>query len=970
MKKIIAYYIAIIFVLLTGTQALWAQDELQSKALKALKWTLENAPNSGTQNSESAALNEKYGIPKYIVGKSCLGYTYCGEYVEEKKFADKEHQYFRWCKVIEDRTTDFWDSHYSDDNYNGKKDPEEIRAWAHYIWYNADATIFIADQYDKPNTDGSFPSCIDTVERSFRNDLNAVKVDIGDLAMASGSKCYVAKGPLVYKVEVSALWQLGNNIPKRLEGPDSWIYLSASGDHFTDSDKMIASLNKAMDSTHNEAIALASAFAAGLPWGKMEPKTDNPMQKPAVITLNAFPENAWADGITPIKLKIRAVGNDGKPLKGAAFDITVADNLLGECKQVKFITDKSGTDSAEYVAINAGQSTLTAKGNAGSASVTIGQGGLVIKTDNPGKTQVLADGKSGLGLSVMCINPKGNPQSGVKISIDLSANNSPASGSLDKQSLVTGSDGVAKFIYTAPTIDPTSGTRAADVYANASASVGNPIKTIKSSERISLYAGECIYLAVEKPGFAKLEKYAASVQMRNGMLSGFVTTKSDSGADLAVNCAKLSIASSDGKELASGLTSFDGKFEIKFVGDPTNPADMANQLPKPIELKINSDLANRIAECRKDLKELSDRNYDVASTADFMDSFAENLAKSIYSGIGQNSAAETPVPKKKSGGLLGALDKLSAGLDRLSKKLDIISGTAPDKLSSTDYLINVCPRLAWACRYANLVNERQCETVDWLSDNIKGGLGDAMDVFSITDKIHDAAKNKLKDKFAAPEWEKYRENVLADFLGIMYDQFQKGVDMAKTMNYDTGDIENYKKFGVEWTSKKTVDGITDGLKFTIQRLSHSATQEMLTKAGGAALRGDMTGDDYRADAEKALDIFTTFEMEHNKQNIKNCNAELYRLDTKLFMDTFVKGPMIYLNLKKVIMNPETLSKIAELDTKSLEDIQDTFIKNGDLASKMSSAVDSAFQSYQGYNWIIDYTRASSVRDELKKLLLR
>jgi len=724
------------------------------------------------------------------------------------------------------------------------------------------------------------------------------------------------------------------------------------------------------------AATLAKAVCAKMAGAPSTPPDATEAASEA-LDLKAEPASAWADGASKVKLVLTAKDTAGKPLAGASFSIDLESNLLGKCDDVKMITDASGKAVSVYAPVKAGVNTITVSGEAGSASVKVGQGGLLIAQDGSSKTSVLADGKSKTALKVTCVSPSGQPVSGVKVAAAIEGKGAGSGGTLEPASSVTGADGAAKFFYTAPQLDPTAGDRATDVYVTASASAGNPARLIKTAERISLYAGECVYLKVAKLGFETIEKQPVAVQARNGTVTGIAVVGGDGGG-VPVNAATVTVSGLDGRQIAEAATGMDGRFDIKFVTDPTSPADSRNEVPKPLELTLSKDLANRVVECRSDLEDLQAGGYDVSSAVKFTDGFVEALAKSAPAGVSQGSAqsasqvaAPAPEQQKKKKGLLGALDKLNDGLDKLQKSLNTDSGSrASSGAVTTDYLVNAYPRMAWACRYAKLLNQRQCESADWLSENIKGGLGSAMDVFGITDKIHDAAKSKLGEKFAGTEWEKYRENVLADFVEIMYGQFQKAVDMAKTMNYDPGDLENYKKFGVDWTAKKTVEGITEGVKLTLQKLSHNRTQEMLTKAGGAAVRGELSSSDHTSDSGKALELFTAFENEHNKQNIANCNTEQYRLATKLFIDTAVKGPLMYLNLKKVAMDADAMEKIASLDTASLEDLQDKFIKNGDLASRMGGAVDSMFQGYQGYNWIVDYCRANTAGDALTKLLVR
>jgi hypothetical protein len=168
----------------------------------------------------------------------------------------------------------------------------------------------------------------------------------------------------------------------------------------------------------------------------------------------------------------------------------------------------------------------------------------------------------------------------------------------------------------------------------------------------------------------------------------------------------------------------------------------------------------------------------------------------------------------------------------------------------------------------------------------------------------------------------------------------------------------------------TVTGLTDGLKAWFNSRTRLASQRALGRIANAALNGELPSTDPGDVIEKAKQIFTTYEKYHNELNIANLDRELYRLDFKLFVETVVKGPFVYLKLKSLASNAELVEKLRDLDSKALDKMQDDLIGTGNAITQVFAAIDAPFQAYQGYNWIADYYVAAGVREKLVETLTR
>ena len=181
-------------------------------------------------------------------------------------------------------------------------------------------------------------------------------------------------------------------------------------------------------------------------------------------------------------------------------------------------------------------------------------------------------------------------------------------------------------------------------------------------------------------------------------------------------------------------------------------------------------------------------------------------------------------------------------------------------------------------------------------------------------------------------------------------------------------VDAFKKFGADYAAKQGNEGLNSLLRKSFQGGVHKASQKILSQFGGNAMRGQMSAESPAGALAAAKEVFTTFEKQHNAQNMDHLDRELYRLDAKLFTDTVIKGPFVYLKLKKLFLDPEALASIAALDTAAIEKLQDDLIGSSDTVSKVFSAFDATFQAYQGYTWIADFYNAGGVKAKICGLL--
>lgn len=749
---------------------------------------------------------------------------------------------------------------------------------------------------------------------------NARFVDIGDKAITNDSECCVIKGPIRINAYIGLNFDNGDYLYC-----NDGVQWAIPYWPVPEKDQITAKKDKFLNQRTDVMLELVRNILASAD-GKSTPSPEKPVQKPAVqqpksapgLTLTASPAALWADGKSTSKLKLIAYDANGNPIKGT-FDINVT---AGKCSNIKLITDAAGVATATYTApAEPGEDTVTVVGPDGEkTSIAIRLGGLKVIPVDASQSALFADGKTKTDLIVMCGDPNFKPLAGTKVKLFVNEKDLPVKGTLSAESVVIGSDGRAGFTYIAPDVySAKSNFSRGNVYIAAIASLGNPARQIKAVYRIPVYAGNVYYLNVEKAGFQPVEKFSIPAPSKNGILAGTVIHDS-----FPIANAILTLADAQGKPIGKCSSDGEGKFQLEFVGDVMNSTGQSMEMNEPIKMALDEDLTRMMSAWKSDLDILEKSPYDVDSMKEFAADLPKNLAASI-------SGSKTP-------------------------------------LNSSEYLFYNAVKLAWTCRYIKLLNERQMESVDWFLESAKNIISTVADFTGVSDKLEAAAKGKLKDKFRPETWKKFEDSMLREFSGLFYKQVQKSIDVARTLNYDTSDLESLQKSGANYATKLGVNGISDALKSGFKGVVHKSTQKILAQAGGSALRGELDSEDPTDVLTAAKEAFTEYEKQHNALNMSNVDIELYRLDAKLFTDTVIKGPFIYLKLKKLVMDPDTIEKIAELDTATLEKLQEEFIGSGDTVSKVFSALDAPFQAYQGYNWLADFCNAGTVKGKIAEAL--
>ena len=827
-----------------------------------------------------------------------------------------------WCKELDHGKGHYWQKLNNDLNGNGQMDAGEGTVFNYWMWYQA--KIRVSFEWER-----IFKSGAEWLQYESQGMKNAVPSGIGDGSMANATDCCAYKGPLRVHVTIEMGYDDGDRSLYRGDDPD----FDAPWSAIVEGKSLAAKHSGFRAQRPSILIDLVRSIIADSPVGKGPARvTKKPatVKRPAIakpkgtpgLTLTATPAELWADGKSTSKLKLVAHGPNGAPIRGA-FSIRVAN---GKCSHIKFITDAQGIGSAVYTApTSPGEDTISVNGADGSkTSLSIRLGGIKITPKDASQPALFADGKTTMEFVVICGSPSFKPLAGTKVRIAADESELPARGVLSAQSVTVGFDGKARFTYQAPDIYSTkTDLRRANAYVTAVANLGNPPKPIKSVYRIPIYTGQVYYLHVAKTGFEAVSKFKIPAPNRNGVLTGSVVC--DAGKTRPVGYASLSLSDSKGKSLGKASTDDDGQFRLEFVGDKMSSAGQSVELSEPVKLEIDPDVSRLLKQWKADLEALKMSKYDVDSLKDFADDLPKNLAGS--------------------------------------------RAQCPDPMGSTEYLTYNAIRLAYMCKYIKLLDERQTESSEWFVDSMKNIISVMADFGAVSDTLEKAAKTKLKKKFSAKAWSNFEDSVLREFLNILYQQLQKGVDTAKTMGYETDSLDAFKKFGAEAAAKKGIDKLSEGLQAGFKSGVHKSSQQVLTQIGGRAVRGQL-GSSAPSDATaQAKQLFTEYEKEHNQLNIAHLNRELYRLDAKFFTDTVIKGPFIYLKMKDLVMNPDIVANINELDTATIEKIQDEFIGGGDTVSKVFSACDAVFQGYQGYNWMVDFCKAGSVKQKLVTTLM-
>jgi len=855
---------------------------------------------------------------KATIGESRFGYKHMSHTGGEGPRMDY------WCKLLDTGIAHVWSRSQSDSNGNGQMDAGEGESFKYWFWYAAKVDVIFA--WERSWTPQQW---LEKAAQDIKG--GAREVAIGDGAMAGSSVCCAIKGPVMVTVSIDLCFDNGDYL--YIDNMGSWAVPYSD---IVEKADLAAKLSSYLKQRPDAVVDLTRYVIDTIPLGKggeaRNPVARKNDAKPTAgkgtpgLQLTASPAGLWADGRATSKISLVARDAAGVPITGARFDITSEG---GKLSHTYITTDAAGRASATYTAVSfPGVDTITVTGPGGqTASTKVTLGGLALIPADQKTFTVMADGSSKLGIVGVCVGPDGKALPGVKMKLSLDSKDFPNAGTLSTNTVVTGKNGLGPLVYTPPDLvsDPAK-LRTGDVYVGAVAAVGKPARTVRATMRVTLLGAEQFFLEADKPGYMKTQKIRVSAPQKNGVVRGRVETKSPDGKLLPVTQAKLELTDGAGRLLGKTFTNTEGVFELEFVGEQTNPAECKVDLAQPVRLDLDPDLVCALKQWDGDLDALAKRNYDVSVMRDFEGDFHRNLASSL---------------------LVGGRGVLS-----------------------TEYLLYSAVRLPWITRYIKLLVTRQAESIDWFTDSAKNLIECVQDLTELTDKVEAIAKTKLKERFVPDAWKSFQEKSVVFLLKAFYTQFQKGVDLAKTMNADTDLLEDFNKFGIEFANKMTVAGLTEGLKAWFNTRTRLASQRALGRIANAALNGELPSTDPGDVIEKAKQIFTTYEKYHNELNIANLDRELYRLDFKLFVETVVKGPFVYLKLKSLASNAELVEKLRDLDSKALDKMQDDLIGTGNAITQVFAAIDAPFQAYQGYNWIADYYVAAGVREKLVETLTR
>jgi hypothetical protein len=857
---------------------------------------------------------------KATIGESRFGYKHMSHTGGEGPRMDY------WCKLLDTGIAHVWSRSQSDSNGNGQMDAGEGESFKYWFWYAAKVDVIFA--WERSWTPQQW---LEKAAQDIKG--GAREVAIGDGAMAGSSVCCAIKGPVMVTVSIDLCFDNGDYL--YIDNMGSWAVPYSD---IVEKADLSAKLENYQKQKPDELVDLTKYIISTIPLDQKDDRVQKSQtHKPAVtsiaakvgkpgIHLTASPAGLWADGKATSKISLVAIDAAGVPIAGRRFDIASEG---GKLSHTCITTDAAGRASATYTATTfPGIDTITATGPSGETATTkVTLGGLALIPADQKTFTVMADGSSQLGIVGVCVGPDGKPLPGVKMKLSLDSKDFPNAGTLSTSTVVTGKNGLAALVYTPPDlVSNLAKLRTGDVYVGAVATVGKPARTVRATMRVTLLSGNQFFLEADKPGYVKTQKIQVSAPQKNGVVRGRVETKSPDGKLFPIIQAKLELIDGAGRLLGKTFTNTEGVFELEFVGEQTNPAECKVDLAQPVRLELDPDLVLTLKQWDGDLDTLAKRNYDVSLMRDFEGDFHRNLASSL---------------------LVGGRGVLS-----------------------TEYLLYSAVRLPWITRYIKLLETRQAESIDWFTDSAKNLIECVQDLTELTDKVEAVAKTKLKERFASDAWKSFQEKSVVFLLKAFYTQFQKGVDLAKTMNADTDSLEDFNKFGIEFANKMTVTGLTDGLKAWFNSRTRLASQRALGRIANAALNGELPSTDPGDVIEKAKQIFTTYEKYHNELNIANLDRELYRLDFKLFVETVVKGPFVYLKLKSLASNAELVEKLRDLDSKALDKMQDDLIGTGNAITQVFAAIDAPFQAYQGYNWIADYYVAAGVREKLVETLTR
>lgn len=688
----------------------------------------------------------------------------------------------------------------------------------------------------------------------------------------------------------------------------------------------------------------------------------------ASVQLNASPSGLWADGKSTSRLRLTVRDAAGKGLP-AQFQLAARGG--GTLGAETLTTNADGVVEVDYTAGTVpGASTITAAGVAGTCSATICEGGLSIAPAQEGQWSVRADGTSSLPIVIRGTGPDGKPLAGLRVSLSTEEKELPQRGTLTPVEIQLDASGVAQSVYTPPLIAAGSGFRLGNIYVNASAqAAGPPPASLTGQIRLTVNGGEGATLFVQKDGFATAS-FPVSLAAANSLLRGRLLARAPGGETFPLACASLRVVGADGKQgIGAGQSDADGAFSFECVTSQQGGAGEATDLPAALEVPLDPALLVVFNGARESLNELNADGFEVAAAARYLGGASERLA-------------------------------------RCDPKGD--PGQRPAAIAGAAY------RLGLLSVYIRLIRARQLEDLDWFMDSVDPVIDELVGLVVDISELEKQAKEKLGEKFNQVVWQRFKKTAVVRVLRMLNVWYRKQTKTLRDLDKKIqAGQERDKKFN-EAIGRTAEEGGEDsvtasGLLHTFVEPLDALTPELKLPDpdGGAAvdlktwflkslkkwLRKPLE-DELRAQAQGVLntvvrrfekagadesslesatgaarELFTSYQDAHLKLNIRNLDAELYRLDAKLFMDTVVKGVVIYLDARKTIAEAG-VKALRGLTNEQFEKIQESVTAGGEKVDRATQFLDGAFRVYQGQAWLRDAFHAGSVIEAIAGELVK
>lgn len=676
------------------------------------------------------------------------------------------------------------------------------------------------------------------------------------------------------------------------------------------------------------------------------------------LALSATPPALWADGKSRCRIRLTCCDAAGQGLPGT---FALAAKGGGALATDTLTLDVSGSAETEYTAGTVpGAVVITASGPAGTATLTVNTGGLAIAPAQEGQWRVLADGKTALPLAVRAVGLDGKPLAGLRVTLNAEEKDLPQRGTLVPEEVQLDASGAAQVVYTPPLIGAGSGFRMGDVYVNAAARVPGPPETLlENSVRLMVSGGEGATLLVEKAGFAA-GRFPVSLASANSLLRGQVVARAPNGETFPLACATLRVVGADGKRpIGAGRSGTGGVFAFECVSSPMAGSGDPTDLPAPVKLPLDEALLVVLKGASASLKELSGTGFEVGAAARYLGGAVQRLAQSDPQGD---------------------------------------PGQRPEAIGGAAY------RLGLLAVYIRLVHNRQLEDLDWFMESIDPVVDELVGLVGDISDLEKKAKEKLGEKFDQMAWQRFRKTAAGRVLRMLNvwlrkntrnlraldKNLQEGIERGEKINAAVGLPEGeggedgVTPAGLLHDVLNPLDALTPDLKLpdpdggepvdlktwflkTLKRSIRKPLEKALRAQAQEELDAALkrltysgVGPGSLAEAKAAaLAQFVAYQEAHMRLNIRNLDAELYRLDAKLFVDTVIKGVVIYLDARKTIAEAG-VKALRSLTSEQFLKVQEAVTGGGEKVDKAAKFLDGAFRVYQGQAWLCDAFFAGDV----------